>query len=65
MIKKHEISLNILTFVPQPHPEEAKILSRTHLVASKHIYIKKEKGSLPVDVRRSKTSLLKLSSILK
>ena len=33
-------------------------LSNTNLVAPKHI--KREKGSLPVDVRRSKTSLLKL-----
>ena len=34
-----------------------KTLSNTNLVTSWHI--KKEKSSLPVDVRRSKTSLLK------
>ena len=34
-----------------------KTLSNTNLVASWHT--KREKGSLPVDVRRSKTSLLK------
>ena len=34
-----------------------KILSDTNLVAS--MYNKKEKASLPVDVRLSKTSLLK------
>ena len=33
-----------------------RTLSNTNLVASRHI--KREKGSLPVDVRRSKTSLL-------
>ena len=33
-----------------------KTLSNTNVVASKHI--KREKGSLPVDVRGSKTSLL-------
>ena len=33
-------------------------LSNTNTVASRHI--KRERGSLPVDVRRSKTSLLKL-----
>ena len=33
-------------------------LSNTDLVSSRHL--KREKGSLPVDVRRSKTSLLKL-----
>ena len=33
-------------------------LSNTNLVVSRHI--KREKVSLPVDVRRSKTSLLKL-----
>ena len=38
-----------------------KTLSHTYLVASR--YIKREKLSLPVDVRRSKTSLLKLPSI--
>ena len=35
-----------------------KTLSDTELVASRHL--KREKGSLPVDVRRSKTLLLKL-----
>ena len=35
-----------------------KTLSHTNLVASWHI--KREKGSLPVDVRRSKTSLIRL-----
>ena len=35
-----------------------KKLSNTNLVVSRHI--KREKASLPVDVRRSKTSLLKL-----
>ena len=35
-----------------------KTLSNTNLVASMHI--KREKRSLPVDVRRSKTSLLKV-----
>ena len=35
-----------------------KTLSNTNMVASR--LIKREKGSLPVDVRRSKTSLLKL-----
>ena len=35
-----------------------KTLSNTNMVASR--LIKREKGSLPVDVRRSKTALLKL-----
>ena len=35
-----------------------KTLSNTNYVASR--YIKREKGSLPFDVRRSKTSLLNL-----
>ena len=35
-----------------------KKLSNTNLLASRHI--KREKVSLPVDMRRSKTSLLKL-----
>ena len=35
-----------------------KKLSNTNLLASRHI--KREKGSLPVDVRPSKTSLFKL-----
>ena len=35
-----------------------KKLSNTNLLESRHIY--SEKVSLPVDVRRSKTSLLKL-----
>ena len=35
-----------------------KTLGNTNMVASR--LIKREKGSLPVDVRRSKTSLLKL-----
>ena len=35
-----------------------KTLSNTNLVALRHT--KREKGSLPVDVRQSKTSLLKL-----
>ena len=35
-----------------------KTLSNTNMVASRHL--KREKGSLPVDVRGSKTSLLKL-----
>ena len=39
--------------------ERVKTLSNTNLVASKHT--KREKGSLPVDVRQSKTSLRKLS----
>ena len=39
-----------------------KKLSNTNLVASR--YIKREKGLLPVDVRGSKTSLLKLPLIL-
>jgi len=34
-----------------------KSLSNTDLVSSRHL--KREEGSLPVDVRRSKTSLLK------
>ena len=38
-----------------------KTLSKTNLVASMHI--KREKRSLPVDVRRSKTSLLKLPNL--
>ena len=38
-----------------------KTLSNTNLVASR--YIKREKHSLPVDVRRSKTSLVKLPII--
>ena len=37
-----------------------KKLSNTNLVASRHI--KREKGSLPVDVRRSKTLLLPVFS---
>ena len=40
----------------------AKKLSHTKLVASR--YFKKEKGSLPVNVRRLKTSLLKLQEIV-
>ena len=36
-----------------------KKLSNTNFISSRHI--KKEKASLPVDVRRSKTLLLKLS----
>ena len=39
-----------------------KTLSNTNLVASR--YIKREKASFPVDVRRSKTSLLKLPNII-
>ena len=39
-----------------------KKLSNTNMVASR--LIKREKGSLPVDVRRSKTSLLKLPNSL-
>ena len=35
-----------------------KTLSNINLVASRHI--NREKGSLPIEVRRSKTSLLKL-----
>ena len=35
-----------------------KALSNINLVASRHI--NREKGSLPIEVRRSKTSLLKL-----
>ena len=35
-----------------------KTLSDINLVASRHI--NREKGSLPIEVRRSKTSLLKL-----
>ena len=38
-----------------------KKLSNTNLLASRHI--KREKGSLPVDVRPSKTSLVKLPNI--
>ena len=38
-----------------------KTLSNTNMVASR--LIKREKGSLPVDVRRSKTSLLKLPNL--
>ena len=41
----------------------AKKLSNTNLVASR--YFKREKSSRPVDVRRSKTSLLKLPSNIK
>ena len=37
-----------------------KTLSSTNLLAPRHI--KREKGSLPVDVRRSKTSPLKLKT---
>ena len=37
---------------------EKKPISNTNLLASRHI--KREKGSLPVDVHRSKTYLLKL-----
>ena len=39
--------------------KRVKTLRNTNLEASRHI--QKEKGSLPVDVHRSKTSLLKLS----
>ena len=55
-------------FVPLSHDVEqlfgqivsvrVKPPSKTNLVASR--LIKREKGSLPVDVRRSKTSLLEL-----
>ena len=38
-----------------------KTLSNTNMVASR--LIKREQGSLPVDVRRSKTSLLKLPNL--
>ena len=38
-----------------------KTLSNTNLMTSMHI--KREKRSLPVDVRRSKTSLLKLPNL--
>ena len=38
-----------------------KTLSNINLVASRHI--NREKGSLPIEVRRSKTSLLKLPII--
>ena len=38
-----------------------KTLSNTNLAASSHII--KEKASLPVDVRRSKTLLLKLPTV--
>ena len=38
-----------------------KTLSNTNLVASRHI--KREKGSLPVDVRSSKTSLLPIKKM--
>ena len=37
-----------------------KTLGNTNIIASR--LIKREKGSLPVDVRRSKTSLLELPS---
>ena len=37
-----------------------KKLSNTNFISSRHI--KREKSSLPVDVRRSKTSFLKLSN---
>ena len=40
-----------------------KKLSNTNLVVSRRI--KREKASLPVDVRRSKTSLLKLPIMLR
>ena len=40
-----------------------KTVSNTNLVASRHI--KREKGSLPVDVRRSKKVLLKLPTEVK
>ena len=40
-----------------------KTLSNTNLVASR--YIKREKGSLPVDVCRSETSLIKLPILFK
>ena len=39
-----------------------KTLSSTNLVASRHI--EREKGSLPVDIRRSKTSPLKLPNVV-
>ena len=39
-----------------------KTLGNTNMVASR--LIKREKGSLPVDVRRSKTSLLKLPIVM-
>ena len=38
-----------------------KTLSNTNYVASR--YIKREKGSLPFDVRRAKTSLLKVARL--
>ena len=40
-----------------------KTLSNTNLVASR--YIKREKGSLPVDVCRAETSLIKLPILFK
>ena len=43
-------TLGLIVFIRE------KTLSNTNLLASRHI--KREKASLPVDVRRSKTSLL-------
>ena len=41
---------------------KVKILSKTHLVASR--YIKREKDSLPVDVHHPETSFFKLPNYL-
>ena len=46
-------TLGLIVFIRE------KTLSNTNLLASKHI--KREKASLPVDVRRSKKSLRKLT----
>ena len=48
-------TLGLIVFIRE------KTLSNTNLLASRHI--KREKASLPVDARRSKTSLLKLPII--
>ena len=54
----HSQAVILNNFFRQIVSIRVKTLSHTNLVALKHI--KREKGSLPVDVRRSKTELLKL-----
>ena len=63
VVERHT-SIGILSFAQmfvQIVAISVKTLSNTNLVASR--LIKREKGSLPVNVRRSKMSLLKLPSI--
>ena len=58
--------ISVMFFYPVLHCSpcfayQYKFLINTNFLASRHIV--REKTSLPVDVRRSKTSLLKLPSV--